>query len=198
MSHYQASMSSKENGSDAITSNDAKHGHDGYAALCVDDQFLVRQVDFALREVCMQYGDVSQQRRHLLVFDGHASHVFVDMVQAADRQGIDFLILPSYTLHVMQPLDVCMLKPFKVAFIAYCDHSTLRCVWLFAKKEILAQWISLALRRALIIPIIKKGFWVIGIWPWDYTAMAAQMGSSQVYHRREASDLVDEVVDAFT
>ena len=128
-----------------------------------------------------QFGGVSPERRHLLILDGHASHVSIDTLQEARRQGIDLLTLPSHTSHAMQPLDVCLFKPFKTAFKAYRDFWTYKLAGAVAKKENLAQWVSLVLRRALTIQNIEKGFWVTGIWPWDDSAMAAKMGPFEVF-----------------
>ena len=101
-------------------------------------------------------GGVSQDRRHLLIFDGHVSHVSIDTVQEARRQGIDLITLPSHTSHAMQPLDVSLFKPFKVAFKAYRDYWTYRFAGASARKENLAQWVSLALRRALTVENIQQ------------------------------------------
>ena len=59
---------------------------------------------------------ISSSCRHLLILDGHGSHVIVDVVKTARSVGLDLLTLPSHTSHVMQPLDVSCLKPFKQAF----------------------------------------------------------------------------------
>lgn len=138
-------------------------------------------------------GGVSPDRRHLLIFDGHVSHVSIDTVQEARRQGIDLITLPSHTSHAMQPLDVSLFKPFKVAFKAYRDYWTYKSAGASARKENLAQWVSLALRRALTVENIQHGFRACGIWPWDGTAMAGKMGPSEVFHHE-----ADEVADSRT
>ena len=61
------------------------------------------------------------------------------------------------------------------------------------KKENLAQWVSLTLRRALTIQNIEKGFRVTRIWPWDDLAMVAKMGPSEVFHTQ-----VEDATDAVT
>lgn len=136
-------------------------------------------------------GGVSLERRHLLILDGHCSHVSIDTVQEARRQGIDLLMLPSHTSHAMQPLDVCLFKPFKTAFKAYRDFWTYMFAGCAAKKENLAQWVSLALKRAMTVEIIKRGFKVTGIWPLDANAMSAKMGPSEAYQSH-----VEDVTDA--
>jgi hypothetical protein len=50
---------------------------------------------------------------HLLILDGHGSHVTIDVVKIAHNVGLDLLILPSHTSHAMQPLDIACFKPFK-------------------------------------------------------------------------------------
>ena len=52
---------------------------------------------------------------HLLILDGHGSHVTMD-VKIARSVGLDLLTLPSHTSHAMQPLDISYFKPFKQAF----------------------------------------------------------------------------------
>lgn len=142
-------------------------------------------------------GGVSEHRRHLLILDGHVSHVSIDTVQEARHQGIDLITLPSHTSHAMQPLDVSLFKPFKVAFKAYRDFWTYRFAGASAKKENLAQWVSLALRRALTVENIKQGFRTCGIWPWDDSAMAGKMGPSEVFHHDDADEVCTIVPFSF-
>ena len=54
--------------------------------------------------------------RHLLVLDGHNSHVTLQVVSTAMAAGLDIVSLPSHTFHALQPLDVSYFKPFKTAF----------------------------------------------------------------------------------
>jgi hypothetical protein len=67
---------------------------------------------------------ISPSCRHLLILDGHGSHVTMDVVKTARSVGLDLLILPSHTSHAMQPLDVSCFKPFESAF------RLLRDVWM--------------------------------------------------------------------
>ena len=50
-------------------------------------------------------------KRHLVVLDGHTSHV--DVIVEAKQHGVDLLILPSHTSDELQPLDVACFRPFK-------------------------------------------------------------------------------------
>jgi hypothetical protein len=56
---------------------------------------------------CVQHtGGISVEQRHLLILDGHSSHMTLDIVWEARAAGLDLLTLPSHTSHAMQPLDV--------------------------------------------------------------------------------------------
>ena len=118
-------------------------------------------------------GSMSPIQRHLMILDGHNSHVTLDVIVKANKARLDMVTLPSHTSHEIQPLDVAIFKPFKIEFMAYRD------VWSMTMKEDLAQWVSLALKKAMTPSNIKAGFKCIGIWPLDNTAMINKMGPSE-------------------
>ena len=107
---------------------------------------------------------LSQKKRHLLILDGHKSHINLDILLKAKEHGIDMISLPSHTSHELQPFDKACFRPsFKMAFRAYRD------VWLNknsgnkCRKEDLAHWASLALKKALTRKNIQSGFRATGI-----------------------------------
>ena len=51
-------------------------------------------------------GVLSPNMRHLLILDGHKSHISLDVLEKAKRKGVDMVTLPSHTSHGLQPLDV--------------------------------------------------------------------------------------------
>jgi len=51
--------------------------------------------------------------RHLLVMDGHKSHVSLEVIKTAKARGMDLLTFPFHTSHALQLLDVTCFKPFK-------------------------------------------------------------------------------------
>jgi hypothetical protein len=73
-------------------------------------------------ELVRESGSISQEHHHLLILDGHISHVSMEVVQVARRAGLDLLTLPSHTSHALQPLDVSIFKPFKQFFGQYRDY----------------------------------------------------------------------------
>jgi hypothetical protein len=57
---------------------------------------------------------ISPSNRHLLILDGHGSHVSLEAIEQVQQFGLDIITLPSHTSHVLQPLDVNYFKPFKI------------------------------------------------------------------------------------
>ena len=100
-------------------------------------------------------GRLSQEQRHLLILDGHKSHISMDVLLKAKEHHIDMISLPSHTSHHLQPLDIACFRPFKVPFRAYRDLWNIQNSGKKCKKEDLAQWASLALQRALTKKISK-------------------------------------------
>jgi hypothetical protein len=114
-----------------------------------------------------------------LVLDGYNSHVTIDVVHKARKVGLDILTLPSHTSHALHPLNVACFKPFKIAFKTYMDVWTLMNKGKGAKKEDLAHWVSLVLKKTLNPQNIYKGFKTIRIWPLNLKAMLGKMQLSK-------------------
>ena len=127
-----------------------------------------------------RYG-ISHENRHLLLLDGHGSHVTLEVVQKAKSEGLDIITLPSHTNHRLQPLDVSIFKPFKVAFRACRDRWSIENKSRGARKEELAEWVGIALKKVLTPIKIMKGFEATGIWPLQPNAMDKYMAPSTCY-----------------
>jgi hypothetical protein len=121
--------------------------------------------------------------RHLLILDGHGSHVTMDVVKTARAVGLDLLTLSLHTSCAMQPLDVSCFKPFKQAFRLLRDVWMLRNKSRGASKEILATWVSSALEKTLIEKNITSGF--------NPQAMDDKMGPSEFYREVPVSSVGD-------
>jgi hypothetical protein len=58
-----------------------------------------------------------QTNRHLVILDGHGSHVTLEAIKQAHQFGLDMITLPSHTSHALQPFNVSSnFKPFKTQF----------------------------------------------------------------------------------
>ena len=52
----------------------------------------------------------------LLIVDGHSSHINLEFLIAANRLHICILILPPYSTHRLQPLDLVLFLPLSTAY----------------------------------------------------------------------------------
>jgi len=148
---------------------------------------------YFLQTLSEKYG-LSPSNRHLLILNGHKSHVTLEVIKLTMSQGLDLLTLPSHASHALQLLDVTCFKPFKMSFRAYRDKWTVDHKGQMPIKENLAQWVSWGLRRALSTQNITKGFLSIGIYPIDATTINLKMTPSEVYDRSQirAADVDSE------
>lgn len=51
------------------------------------------------------------RRPALLTIDNHDSHISIDLIEKAKANSIHIIELPPHTNHLLQPLDVAILKP---------------------------------------------------------------------------------------
>ncbi|KAH9314182.1 hypothetical protein KI387_022809 [Taxus chinensis] len=126
-------------------------------------------------------GGVSPKNRHLLIFDGHGSHVALGTIQEARNLGIDLLTLPAHTSHKLQPLDVSVFSPFKNYFKTVRSRWMARNPGLEIRRTELAKLGSQAFQLAVTPENIKAGFRRIGIWPLDQNALSNDMRPSEAF-----------------
>jgi hypothetical protein len=131
------------------------------------------------------HGGISAKNRHLLVVDGHNSHVILQVICKAAAHGLDIITLPSHTSHCLQPLDVSVFQPFKYSFSKFRDAWTLRNRCRGAAKEDLCHWVCQALKKALTPNNITKGFRETGIFPLNEHAEDDKMGPAAQFVARE-------------
>jgi hypothetical protein len=159
------------------------------------DAFLFNKWMDHFIEAMKKKGGMSPIQRHLMILDGHNSHVTLDVILKANDASLDMVTLPSHTSHEMQPLDVAVFKPFKTAFRAYRDVWSMTHKGQKTMKEDLAQWVSLALKKAMTPSNIKAGFKHIGIWPLNNTAMINKMGPSEGFIEKSLEVQIKEILE---
>lgn len=52
----------------------------------------------------------------VLFFDGHHSHISVNLIEMSQARNVHLMLLPANTTHVLQPLDVGVYGPLKQAW----------------------------------------------------------------------------------
>jgi len=134
----------------------------------VDDHHSFWQMGFTFHHIYVQAhkSNLCLFDYHLLLIDGHNSHVTsIDIVHKAKGLGLDLIKFPSNISHVLQPLDFAWFKSFKTTFKTYMDLSTLASKGNDVRKKDLVQWVSLALKKTFNPNNICKGFKATRIWP---------------------------------
>ena len=153
----------------------------------MDSHLFAQWMDDFLQSMTKR-GDFSPSQRHLMVLDGHKSHITLDVLQKAKSCGLDMISLPSHTSHALQPLDVACFVSFKRAFRAYRDLWVMEGHGKKVGKEHLAQWASLALKKALIAPNIRARFSSCGIWPFNYAIMKTKIRPSKAFRNASCAE----------
>ena len=140
---------------------------------------------------------LSPTRRHLVVLDGHKTHVTLDVIVKAKQHGVDLLTLPNHTNHELQPLHVACFRSFKQAFKAHKDVWSMSDLRRKFRKEDLAQWVFLSLKKTLTPSNIRLGFKECHIWPLKPQAMTNKMEPSNTFKPMdvEVEEYVEEILE---
>ena len=113
---------------------------------------------------CLKKGlGIDLKNRHLLVLDGHNSHIMLEVMKIAMQYGLDIISLPSHTSHALQPLYLACFDPFKIAFRKQRDSWTMVNKNAKVGKQELCEWTCKALQWALTSKNIQSGFRKAGI-----------------------------------
>ena len=108
---------------------------------------------------CSKKGpDLDLTNRHLLILDGHNSHVTLEVVKISMESGLDIVSLPSHISHALQPLDIVCFKSFKTTFKKIRDVWSLTNKNRYVEKQTLYEWTSKALQSALTPSNIRARF----------------------------------------
>lgn len=131
----------------------------------------------------------------LLIFDGAASHLDANIVEAAETNDIVLYCLPSNTTHALQPMDVSCFKPYE----SYWDDEVLR-YWdrkgeRRITKQVFAEIFGRIWPKAMTPSNIMSGFRGTGIYPFLPDAIRPEFfAPSDVTERpdEQCDDLRDE------
>ncbi|XP_052276674.1 uncharacterized protein LOC127875923 [Dreissena polymorpha] len=118
-------------------------------------------------------GDISQPI--LLIYDGHASHVSIDIVNWAREHNVILFVLPPHSSHALQPLDITCFGPFKSIFHNECHLYMAKQRGRVITKYDIADLSGKAYLKSMTPATIQSGFRKAGISPFDPTKVPAEM-----------------------
>ena len=100
-----------------------------------------------------------------VLYDGHSSHVGLDLIETARADNVHLFVLPPHSSHILQPLDVSVFGPFKKTLSALFQNFIHKNPSLSIVLEDLPFFISKAFQSAMTVPVIMAGFRKTGIFP---------------------------------
>ena len=130
-----------------------------------DNGWITKELFFEWFKLFVQM--IPSLRPVLLIFDGHASHIAIDVIEFARSNNVHLLCLPSHTSHVLQPLDVGVFKSFKSVFSKVCRQYMAKFPGRVITEAILASLIGAAFAQSHIPLNILSGFKKCGIYPFN-------------------------------
>ena len=101
----------------------------------------------------------------LLIEDGHASHISIELIELARANEIYMLCLPAHTTHVLQPLDVGVFKSFKTFFSKACHKYLTKHPGRVITSDVIASLVGEVWPQSLTPLNIMGGFRKCGIYP---------------------------------
>lgn len=101
----------------------------------------------------------------LLLEDGHAAHITIELIEMARANDVDLLCFPSHTTHLLQPLDVGVFKSFKTNFSNACRRYMAANPGRIITTDLIATMVGEAWPLSLTPVNIMSGFRKCGIFP---------------------------------
>ena len=125
----------------------------------------------------------------LVLFDGHKSHISMELIEWAKKQNIILFVLPAHTSHILQPMDVECFGPFERIFNNEC-HKFMRqnCSQPITRYNICGLACKGYL-HALSPSNLQSAFRKTGIYPYDpNTVDRSNFAPAQVFIQEDAPE----------
>lgn len=59
---------------------------------------------------------IGSERPVIVIYDGHSTHLSVNLIKKAIEEEVTIIKLPPHTSHLLQPLDLAVIGPFRTAW----------------------------------------------------------------------------------
>jgi len=116
----------------------------------------------------------TQDKKILLIMDGHCSHKSLEAIEMARQNGVVMLCLPPHTTHRMQPLDKTFFGPLKVNYNRECDKWMLTNAGRRITQYEQASLFGMAYIRSATMEKAVSGFQSTGLWPFNPDVFTAE------------------------
>ena len=109
---------------------------------------------------------IGKHRPVILIYDGHSSHVSLEIIEIALNENVIILKLPPHTSHLLQPMDLAVFKPLKQEY----DNAVIKWQRKHYGIKMPKQEFSAIISRIWMnvdSQVIKSGFKKAGIHPFN-------------------------------
>ena len=133
----------------------------------------------------------------LLICDRFGSHHTREFIEYAEQQKIILFGLPSYSTHLLQPLDVVVFQPLKHYHRKAVEQATRTGCEAFNKLEFLAALETIR-KQTFKNQTIKSAFRTTGIWPFNPKIVIEKLRPEDVQPQRILSPPPDVPCTPYT
>lgn len=127
---------------------------------------------------------LGDERPVLVIYDGHSTHVSLDLVEYALEQGITILKLPAHTSDILQPLDVSVFKSYKQKWDQTIATWQRQHIGQKLPKCLFSQFLGETWTK-VSEDVIKNGFRKAGIFPFDVDVVPKENFAKEALERWE-------------
>ena len=151
-----------------------------------DDQLALEWLQQVfLPETQLKWGDLP----HLLIFDGHGSHITFEFVSKCFSHNVLLLCLPAHSTHLLQPLDVGLFSPYQHFYgLAVDNHMHSGQNITRIKKSIFIPFLTEA-RQVTFTHNIRQSFSFTGIYPLNARRVLGKL-APKVPKRRDTLGII--------
>lgn len=86
---------------------------DNTSVRCLDNGWITSDPFLEWDQMFLQSLPKDDSRSHILLLDGHSSHVYKEFIKLLKSNNMHTMCYPSHTTHEMQPADKALLKRLK-------------------------------------------------------------------------------------
>lgn len=118
----------------------------------------------------------------LLLYDGHSTHISIDLIEKAQEHNVTILKIPPHSSHLLQPLDLSVMKPLKDVW----DQELVKWQRLHVAAKLPKKEFSRLISEIwdhLDPQIIKNGFSKGGIYPFNRESVSEEKYDSLALSR---------------
>ena len=137
-----------------------------------------------------------RDQRILLIVDGHKSRANYFVARLFDLYGIDILVFPGHTSHLLQPFDVSIASPLKTSYQKKLLQYNLDFHGRKSMKEIRIMMIKClvdALMEAASFSNIQSGFMSTGLSPLNKEVPLSSKYAMDSSYREKFPDLYEKI-----